>query len=232
MLQLDMHFLNILLILISLLYKLLQLSHAHILLMNFSSMFFSRPQLIGFFISVFGDMLGVSFMSTSCKVTEYLPLIDSHFILIVLSLLSLKITLKISALVLQVVPNFLSIFGLLLGLKKLLLYFRFIFISLFVKFSCLVSNCVNLTLENELFADNVKLDLIEFLLLFVKVSLHLSVLNLEQINVLVGSLFIIKETSNAALFLIFYDFFFQNFEFELHEVDLLLKISNILILYG
>ena len=80
-----------------------------------------------------------------------------------------------------------------------------------------------------MFPDNFKLYLTHFLLLFVIIFSHLHVLGLEQVDMLMRSLIIVVQTADTALFLVFDDLLFQNSEFEVHEVNLLLQIKNVLI---
>jgi hypothetical protein len=46
--------------------------------------------------------------------------------------------------------------------------------------------------------------------------------------VLVGCFFVIEHASNSGILFIFLDFLLKNFQFKLHEVNLLLKILNVL----
>jgi hypothetical protein len=49
---------------------------------------------------------------------------------------------------------------------------------------------------------------------------------------LMRRLVVVVQRANARLFLIVYHFLFQNFELELHKVDLLLQVCNIIVLGG
>ena len=63
----------------------------------------------------------------------------------------------------------------------------------------------------------------------VEVAVHLGILRLEQADVLMRSLFVVKETANARFLLIFGHFLSQDLEFKLHKVNLLLQVHNVLV---
>jgi hypothetical protein len=83
---------------------------------------------------------------------------------------------------------------------------------------------IDLRVEHELIAHDSQFLLIELFDLTIVVSAHLLILLLKQGDVLETRLFVIKEGADAGLFLIIYDFFFQDLELKLHEVNLLLEI--------
>jgi|688.fasta_scaffold255139_1 hypothetical protein len=46
---------------------------------------------------------------------------------------------------------------------------------------------------------------------------------------LVGCFIVVVQTANSGLLFVLHDFLFQNFEFKIHEVELLLKVLDVLI---
>ena len=83
--------------------------------------------------------------------------------------------------------------------------------------------------ENELLTFDLKTLLGQVLETAVEIALHLGVLGFEQADVLVGSLVVIVETPNAALLLIFDHFLPQDLQLQLHKVDLLLQVDDVVI---
>jgi len=63
---------------------------------------------------------------------------------------------------------------------------------------------------------------------FLEVRSHLLVLGLKQIDVLVGCLVVVEQASDPRLAFIINDLFFEDLELEVHEVNLLLQVSNVL----
>ena len=86
-----------------------------------------------------------------------------------------------------------------------------------------------LCLQGECLSHHFQLLFLESGLCLVEVTPHLLVLRLKQIDVLVTGLVIVVQATNTALFLILNDLFFQNFKFQVHEVDLLLQVQDVVI---
>jgi len=64
--------------------------------------------------------------------------------------------------------------------------------------------------------------LVQIVALFIEITLHLSILSFEQANMLMTGLIVIVETADARLLLILKHLLLQDFEFQFHEMDLLL----------
>ena len=89
-----------------------------------------------------------------------------------------------------------------------------------------------MSIQDELRAYHIQFVLIQLLNFLVKVSSHLLVLLLEKRDVLERGLLVIKQRTDTRLLLILYHLFLENFKFQLHEVDLLLQVRNVLILHS
>ena len=88
---------------------------------------------------------------------------------------------------------------------------------------------LDLSLKHELLALDLEGLLLEVLDLPGEVTVHLSVLGLQQTDVLMGRLVIVVQAANARLLFVFNDFLSQNFELKLHEVNLLLQVDDVLV---
>ena len=86
-----------------------------------------------------------------------------------------------------------------------------------------------LSIENELLSLNFKSLLLQVNESLVEVSAHLAVLVLQKTDVLVRGLLVVVEAADARLLLVLDHFLLQYFQFQLHEVDLLLQIDDVLV---
>ena len=59
--------------------------------------------------------------------------------------------------------------------------------------------------------------------------MHLRILSLEEIDVLVRGLIVVEEGTDAGLLLVFVDFLSEDFQFKLHEMNLLLQVDDVLL---
>ena len=86
-----------------------------------------------------------------------------------------------------------------------------------------------LSIENELLSLNFKSLLLQVNESLVEVTAHLAILVLQKTDVLVRGLLVVVEAADARLLLILDHFLLKYFEFQLHEVDLLLQIDDVLV---
>ena len=88
---------------------------------------------------------------------------------------------------------------------------------------------LQLGIKKELFAFDLKALLGPLLQIPVEVAPHLRILVLQQADMLMRGLVIIVEATDAGLLLIFDHLLSQDFQLELHEVDLLLQVDDVVI---
>ena len=88
---------------------------------------------------------------------------------------------------------------------------------------------LDLSVENELLTLDLKTLLVQVLQVPIKVALHLSVLCLQQTDMLMRCFIVIVETANARLLLILDDLLAQDLQLKLHEVDLLLQVDDVIV---
>jgi len=86
-----------------------------------------------------------------------------------------------------------------------------------------------LSVEHELLTFHLKALLGQVLERPIEIAPHLAILVLEQADVLVRGLIVVVHASNARLLLILDDLLAQDFELQLHEMDLLLQVNDIII---
>lgn len=103
------------------------------------------------------------------------------------------------------------------------------FVFLGFDLGALILQQLVLGLQGKGLTHDLQILVVEALLRFIEVTAHLLVLDLQEVDMLVRSLIIVVQTADTALFLVFDDLLFQNSEFEVHEVNLLLQIKNVLI---
>lgn len=89
---------------------------------------------------------------------------------------------------------------------------------------------LELRVEDELLALDLERLLLELIECPVEVALHLRILILEQADVLVAGLVVVVQTTDTRLLLVLQNLLFQNLQLELHKVDLLLQVDNVLVL--
>jgi len=109
----------------------------------------------------------------------------------------------------------------------LVLLVEFVFLGF--DLGALILQQLVLGLQGKGLTHDLQIFVVEALLRFIEVTAHLLVLDLQEVDMLVRSLIIVVQTADTALFLVFDDLLFQNSEFEVHEVNLLLQIKNVLI---
>ena len=129
----------------------------------------------------------------SVKISKDLTLSDGHSVLKMLSLFLVILLVKVSTLSFKSSLCLMEVLSSLLSFVNLFLDVSFEFLVLVVKFGSLVGYCVYLRIENELLSNNIELLFIEVLLTLIKVFSHLHIFSLKQVNVLVGSLLIVKQ---------------------------------------
>ena len=88
---------------------------------------------------------------------------------------------------------------------------------------------LELGIEHKLLPFDLKALFCHLLKISIEVAPHLRILVFQEADVLVRGLIVIVEAANARLLLILDHFFPQNFEFQLHEVDLLLQVDDVVI---
>ena len=123
-------------------------------------------------------------------------------------------------------------FALSIQIKIALVSYGFVLFELFVQVRVLLTDGFDLCLKNKLVRDDLEVLLLEFVLVAVKVAAHLSVLGFQKLDVLVGGLVVVEEGANPGVLLVLNDLLLQNLEFELHEVDLLLKVEDVVVVAG
>jgi len=89
---------------------------------------------------------------------------------------------------------------------------------------------VDLRVEHELLPDDLELELVQLLDALVVVATHLLVLLLEEGDVLEGGLLVVEERADAGLLLVLHDLLLQDLQLQLHEVNLLLQVLDVLVL--
>ena len=94
----------------------------------------------------------------------------------------------------------------------------------------LLLDLANLSVQNEFLTLDLERLLLEHLHLVIEVFFHLSILRLEQSDMLMTGLIIVVEVTDSRLLFVFEDLLFQNFELELHKVNLLLQVNDVVIL--
>jgi hypothetical protein len=92
--------------------------------------------------------------------------------------------------------------------KSLFLIVLVEFVFLGFDIGALILQQLELCLESECLTHHLELFILELCPVSVKVTAHLLVLDLEQVDVLVRGLVIVVKTANTALFLIFNNFLF------------------------
>ena len=98
-----------------------------------------------------------------------------------------------------------------------------------LQFICLFLDDFNLSIQHELLAFDLESLLCQVLQLSVKVTTHLRVLCLQQVDVLVTGLLIIVQTAYSRLGRVLDNFLSQDLKLEFHEVDLLLQVDDVLV---
>lgn len=93
----------------------------------------------------------------------------------------------------------------------------------------LVGHDLELGFENEVFTPDSKLFLIKLLESAIEIPTHLGVLGFKQVNMLVTCFFIVKELTDSRVLVVLSDLFFQNSELQVHEVNLLLEVLDVLV---
>ena len=88
---------------------------------------------------------------------------------------------------------------------------------------------LELGIEDEFLAFDLKALLGQLLKIPIKVAPHLRILVLQQADMLVRGLVIIVEATDAGLLLVLDHLLTQDFQLELHEVDLLLQVDDVVI---
>ena len=101
----------------------------------------------------------------------------------------------------------------------------------FLELLCLVLDNLGLRVEHKLLALDLKRLLVQLVERPIEVSLHLCILRLEQTQVLVARLVVVVQAANARLLLVLEHLLFQDFQLELHEVDLLLKVHDVIVFF-
>ena len=120
-------------------------------------------------------------------------------------LMASKVVLNESPLVVEVF-DFAVKFELFLALDGLVLEL------LLLNFVVLEDHNVYLRVKDKLLPDDLKLEFVELLDLFVVVPAHFLVLLLEERDMLEAGLFIVEETTNARLFLVLDDLFLEDLQ--------------------
>ena len=120
-------------------------------------------------------------------------------------LMASKVVLNKSPLVVEVF-DFAVKFELFLALDGLVLEL------LLLNFVVLGDHNVDLRVKDKLLPDDLKLEFVELLDLFVVVPAHFLVLLLEERDMLEAGLFIVEETTNARLFLVLDDLFLEDLQ--------------------
>jgi hypothetical protein len=230
MLERHVHLLDLCGVLVGLVDQRLELRHVHILLVR---LFSGAHQLVEFRLlrgPEVGDVLVVALKPAGVVLPEDGTLVEDHGILIVLRCLLLVCALVGPALSLQAQLDLLCILTTLLSFINAFLHRCLILDIILIELLHLSSNRVDLGVQDELLTKNVKSRLLQLLFFLFKVLAHLHVLSLKKQNVLVRSLLIIEQGSNTGLLLVLNYLFFQDFELQFHEMDLLLKVGNVFIL--
>lgn len=155
--------------------------------------------------------------------------IKSLLVLEVFVLSALEIIFHIAHFILKLLAELLS-------LLNFALNFKFVVIMLIKHFTVAPLHSLQLLfvghalcVEHELVAHSFKLYAMDIVKVLVHLAAHLTVLFLKNSDVLMRSFVVVEESTNSRALFIFNDFLFQNFKLELHEVDLLLQILNILV---
>ena len=106
-----------------------------------------------------------------------------------------------------------------------------VFVFLVAQILVLLLHDLNLGIEDELLPLDLQLRLGLLLNYAFKLAAHLLVLRLEQVNVLVGGLVVVVERANATLALVLNHLVAQDLHFQLHKVNLLLQVADVLVLH-
>jgi len=208
----------------------LEISHSHVFSMDLISFPLNSYQLIRFSFEEVANILGISGEPISVVSSNLLCLVELHSVLKVILRFLRRLLIITSHVLFKLNLQFLGFFPSFFGIIQTLFHLIFVVIFGIVQFGRLISYSIDLGIQDELFANNVKLHFAQFLLPLIKIFSHLHVLGLEKVDMLMRCLLIIEEAANAGLFLILNNFLLQDFELKLHKVDLLLKISNVFVL--
>jgi hypothetical protein len=171
-----MHQFNFVLVIVSLSYEPLQLTHCHVLCLDLSSLSFDGLQLFGLEVFMLSQVLQVSIMSIGVQSSKKVSSVNLHDIFVIFTLLFLDSSFKISALVLKVHSELLSVLILPFRIEYGLFHSLFILALFFIKLGCLVSNSIYLTIQNKLLPNHIQLLLFQVLLVLLVDPSHFHVL--------------------------------------------------------
>ena len=176
------------------------------------------------------DALGVSLESELVELGKLSAFVQDHDIFESLRCLFLELLVISSHLGVKGGPDFASLFDLLFGIIQVLFNIALVFLLFLVKGRHLCGYGVDLRVINILSALDIDHLVIFLVLRDLKLSPHGDVLGFEEIDMLMGSLLVIEQTTDAGVGLVVNHLLLQDFELKLHEVDLLLEVGDVLIL--
>ena len=192
-----MHLLYLFLVLLSFVDQTLQLAHGHVLLVGLVPTLHKLLLLISLLISEISDEPEISVVPMSSKASKSFTLVQGHLVGVILFHLLHVLVLVVSTIGLNLELDLLGVLELLFSLKQHLLHLSLVLLLLCIQDVGLLGDSVDLRDQNKLLPGHIELLLAQVLLLLVKVLLHLHVLGLQKLDMLVRSLFIIKQRANT-----------------------------------
>lgn len=175
--------------------------------------------------------LDLELMTGLGEIIECLVLNQVHFVVILLCGLAPMFSFMYAEVIFSDRPLVVQVFHLPVEVELPLAVYGLILELLLLDLVVLRYHDVDLRVEYELLPDYFELEFVELLDFLVIVATHLLILLLQERYVLEARLLVVKETADARLLLIFNHFLLQDLKLELHEVDLLLEVRDVLIVY-
>ena len=174
--------------------------------------------------------LDLELMTGLSEVIECLVLNQVHFVVILLCGLAPMFGFMHAEVIFGDRPLIVKVFHLSVEVELAFAVYGLILELLLFDLVVLRYHDIDLRVEHELLPDYFELKFVELLDFLVIVATHLLILLFEERYVLEAGLFVVKKTADAGFLLIFNHFLLQDLKLQLHEVDLLLEVRDVLIL--
>ena len=162
--------------------------------------------------------------------TLLLPILQ-HLVLVVFVPRAQNVRFKRAKLTFQIATLRARVVHLAVQLLQVNLHLARVFVFLVAQILVLLLHDLNLGVEDELLPLDLQLRLGLLLNYAFKLAAHLLVLCLKQVDVLVTRLVVVVERADATLALVLDHLVPQNLHFQLHKVNLLLQVADVLVLH-